>query len=158
MNKEKKKVSFIFTFIKIALEIKPVCSKHFDSPFLLFFLCSETSQQKVFWNVGISKIFAEILEKHQRRISFFCIVASWRATFLLQRLLRSQVGTKGFTLSPSWQLCRTVISNKHHFLVQLLYLLCRLYNWFISLWINLLGSLCAYTLKFVFPSLPKSAY
>ena len=27
-----------------------------------------------------------------------------------------------------------------------------------SLWINLISSVCAYTLKFAFPSLPKLAY
>ena len=49
---------------KVALEIKPKCSKNLDSPSLLFFPSSETSQEKVFSKVGVSKFFVEILEKH----------------------------------------------------------------------------------------------
>ena len=77
--------SFILTFIKKPLEIKAVSSKHFNSPSLLFFPCTESSQPKV----------------------FFDIAASRRATPLLQRLLKSQ----GFSLSLSWQLCWTAISK-----------------------------------------------
>ena len=94
---------------KKALEIKAVWSKHFNFPFLLFFQCSESSQQKVFWKFLI--FFAEILEKHQQIIFFFHIVTSWRATLLLQRLLKSQVVTKCFSLILSWQLCRATISK-----------------------------------------------
>ena len=56
--------SFILTFIKI-VEIKAVCSKHFNSPPLLFFPCGVISQPKVFWKVDVSKFFAEILEKRR---------------------------------------------------------------------------------------------
>ena len=80
----------------------------FNSPSLLFFPCSVSSQPKVFWKFGVSKFFVEILEKHWRRISFFYIVASWRATFLIQRLL-------GFGMSSSWQLCSAVILKNTFF-------------------------------------------
>ena len=85
--------------------------KHFNSPSLLLFPCSKNSQQKVFWKVGVLKFFLWILKRRQQRISFFYIVASWRATFLLQRLLKLHVVTNGFGLSPSWQLCRAAISK-----------------------------------------------
>ena len=65
----------------------------------------------MFWKVGVSNFFVEILEKQQQRISFFHTVASWRATFLLQRLLKSQVVINGFSLTISWQLCRAAISK-----------------------------------------------
>ena len=39
------------------------------------------------------------------------IAARWRATLLLQRLLKSQVVTKCFSLILSWQLCRATISK-----------------------------------------------
>ena len=74
----------------------------FNSPSLLFFPCSVSSQQKVFWKVGVSKFFVEILESTSEEFSFFYIVASRKATFLMQRLL-------GFGLSSSWQLCSSVI-------------------------------------------------
>ena len=58
---------------------------------LLFFHCSKSSQQKVLWNIGVlTFFFAEILEKHKRIIFFFHIAVSWRATLLLQSLLKSQ--------------------------------------------------------------------
>ena len=96
--------------MKKALQIKAVWSKYFNFPSLLFSLCSESSQQKVFWKISVSIFFVEILEKHKRRIFFFHIVVSWRATTLfLQRLLKSQVFTNGVSLSLSWQLCRAAI-------------------------------------------------
>ena len=55
--------------------------------------------------------FAEILEKQQQTIFFFHIVTRWRATLLLQRLLKSQVVTKCFSLILSWQLWRATISK-----------------------------------------------
>ena len=82
--------NFILIFIKKALETKAVWSKH-----------NESSQQKVFWKVGVLIFwffFPEILEKHQRIIFFFHIAASWRATLLIQRLLKSQVVAKCFNL------------------------------------------------------------
>ena len=106
-------VSFISLLsLKKALANKVVCRKHFNSPSPLLFRCSESSRQKLFWKVSVSNFFVEILERHQGRISFSYIVASWRVTFLLQRLLKSQVVTKGFNLIPSWQLCRVAISKK----------------------------------------------
>ena len=81
----------MLTFIKKALEIKAVWSKHFNFPSVLFFQYSESSQQKVFWKVGALNFFPRILEKHQQIIFFFHIAASYRATLLLQRLLKSQV-------------------------------------------------------------------
>ena len=106
-------VSFISLFsLKKALENKVVCRKHFNSPSLLLFPCSESSRQNVFWKIGVSKFFVEILERHQGRISFVYIVASWRVTFSLQRLLKSQVVTNGFKLIPSWELCRVAILKK----------------------------------------------
>ena len=52
--------------------------------------------------------------------------------------------------------------KKHHFFqYRLRSYFCRLYCWFhysASFWINLLSSVCAYTLKFAFPNLPKLAY
>ena len=108
---------FLYLFSsKKALEIKAVWSKYFNFPSLLFFQCSESSQQKVFWKFLI--FFAEILEKHQQIIFFFHIVTSWRATLLLQRLLKSQVVTKCFSLILSWQLCRATISKPPFFPVQ----------------------------------------
>ena len=56
-------VFFYPYFIKI-VEIKAVCNKHFNSPSLLFFPCIISSQQKVFWKLGVSNFFVEILEKH----------------------------------------------------------------------------------------------
>ena len=109
-------VSFISLLsLKKALANKVVCRKHFNSPSLLLFPCSESSRQKVFWKIGVSNFFVEILERHQGRISFVYIVASWRVTFLLQRLLKSQVVTNGFKLIPSWQLCRVAILKKKPF-------------------------------------------
>ena len=56
-------VFFYPYFIKI-VEIKEVCSEHFNCPSLLFFPCSVSSQEKVFWKVAVSKFFVKILEKH----------------------------------------------------------------------------------------------
>ena len=78
---------------------------------MLFFQCSESSQQKMFWKVVVLTFFPEILEKHQPVIFFFHIAACCRATLLLQRLLKSQVVTKCFSLIRSWQLCRATISK-----------------------------------------------
>ena len=100
---------------KKALEIKAVWSKCFHFSSLLFFQCSESSQQKVFWKVGVLIFFPEIFEKHQRIIFFFHIAASWRPTLLLQRLLKSQAVTKCFSLILSWQLCRAIISKNTFF-------------------------------------------
>ena len=63
MIKQKERLS-LSSLSKVALEIKPKCSKNLDSPSLLFFPSSETSQEKVFSKVGVSKFFVEILEKH----------------------------------------------------------------------------------------------
>ena len=49
---------------KKIVEIKADAATLFNSPSLLFFPCSVSSQQKVFWKVGVSKFFVEILEKH----------------------------------------------------------------------------------------------
>ena len=153
--------SFVLIFIKKALKIKAVWSKHFKFPSMLFFQCSESSQQKVFWKFSIF-FFAEILENHQQIIFLFHIATSWRATLLLQRLLKSQVVTKSFSLILSWQLCRATISKNIFFPAQPHQLFCRLYCWLlhysVSLWINLLSSVCTYTLKFAFLNLLKLAY
>ena len=79
---------------------------------LLFFYCDESSQQKVLESRYFHGIFfTEILEKQQRINLFFHIAVSWRATLLLQRILKSQVVTKCFSLILSWQLCRATISK-----------------------------------------------
>ena len=112
-----------------------------------------------------TKSVAEILEKHQRIIFFFHIAASRKATLSLQTLSKSQVFTKCFNLILSWQLCRATISkNTIFFQYSLSSYFCRLYitlstlHYSASLWINLLSSVCAYTLKFAFPSLLQLAY
>ena len=139
-------VSFISLLsLKKASENKVVCRKHFNSPSPLLFRCSESSRQKLFWKVSVLNFFVEILERHQGRISFSYIVASWRVTFLLQRLLKSQVVTKGFNLIPSWQLCRVAISKKTHFFqYSISSCFYRLYCWLNNaalLWIQLFNSL-----------------
>ena len=69
----------------------------------------------MFWKVGVLIFFAEIRENHRRIILFFHIAASWRATLLLQSLLKSQVVTKCFSLIVCWQLCRATISKNTFF-------------------------------------------
>ena len=151
---------------KKTLETKAVWTKHFRFPSVILSMERKQSTKSSLESrcFDIFCFFAEILEKHQRIILFFHISASWRPTLLLQRLLKSQVVTKCFSLILSWELCRATISKKHLFFQHSLSsYICRLYCWLlhyciIALWINLLSSVCAYTLKIAFPNLLKLAY
>ena len=132
------------------------CGKYFTS------FCRKQSTKSVLESRCFEFFFfVEILEKHQRRISFFHTVASWRAIFLLERLLKSRVVTNGFKREPQLATKQSCYFKKHHFFQQsfrsyFYRLYCLLY-YSASLWINLLSSICAYTFKFVFPSLLKLA-
>ena len=150
---------------KKALEIKAVWRKHFNFPSLLFFHCNKNSLQKVFWKVGVLIFFFFFRNSWKAPTNnfLFRITTSWRVTFLLQRLLKSQVVTKCFSLILSWQLCRatilknTIFSSTASAATSVDYnIICLHYS--ASLWINLFSSVCAYTLKFAFSSLLKLAY
>ena len=82
---------------------------------LLFFPCKESSQQKVFRKVGVSNFLVEILEKHQRRISFFHIIAGCRATFLLQRLIKLASSYQRFQPEPQLATMQGCYFKKHLF-------------------------------------------
>ena len=128
---------------------------------LLFFPCKESSQQKVFRKVGVSNFLIEILEKHQRRISFFHIIAGCRATFLLQRLIKLASSYQRFQPEPQLATMQGCYFKKHLFFQCSFSSFCRLYcslRYWASLWTNLLSRVCVFTLKFVFPSLLKLAF
>ena len=131
-------------------------------PSLLFFHCSKSSQQKVLWKVGVLTFFCRNSWKAQTNnflSSYCCKLESYTFT---TKFIKVTIVTKCFSLILSWQLCRATISkNTHFFQYSLSNYFCKLYCWLhysASLWINLLSSVCAYTLKFAFPSLLKLAY
>ena len=57
---------------------------------LLFFPCSVSNKQKMFWKVGVSKFFVEVLEKHQGRISFFLYCCRLDGYIFNTKIIRSR--------------------------------------------------------------------
>ena len=129
--------------LKRHYKLKQYATNTLTSSSLLFFPCSESSHQKVFWKVGVSNFFVELLEKHQRRISFFHTIASCRATFLIKRLIKITSSYQQFQPEPQLATMQRCYFKTHHFSQCNFSSFCRLYcllHYSASLWINLLST------------------
>ena len=75
------------------------------------FLVAKVVNKKCCGKQAFRVFLKKFLKVTSKEFYFFKIVVSQRATFLIQRLLKSQVVTNGFGLISSWQICRVGISK-----------------------------------------------
>ena len=114
----------------------------------------------MFWKVGVF-FWQKFLKSTSEKFSFFILLQAGGLHFTA-KIIKITSSHQRFQPEPQLVTIQSFYFKIHHFLqYRFSSYLCRLYCWLhysTSLWINLLSSVCAYTLKFAFFSLLNLAY
>ena len=143
---------YLYFHRKKALENKAVWSKHFSFLSLLFFQCSEISQQKVFWKVGVLNFFPRNSWQAPANNFLFSHCYKLESYTFTAKVIKITNSYQMFQSDPQLATMQSYYFKKHHFFqCSLSTHFCRLHCWLhysASLWINRLRSISAHTLKF----------